>query len=158
MSVTLENIEKIIDRTKVSYKEAKETLEACGGDVVEAIIQIEQSKAKSEFDDSKAKKDAFEEKKNSLLLQAKFWGKQLMKALKKAMLIKVLWKKDDKVHLELPFLLVLIFAIWAMPVSIIALALPFFFGIKMQIKRTNGNVTDLGDWVKDHTPKSDGQN
>ncbi len=158
MSVTLENIEKIIDRTKVSYKEAKETLEACGGDVVEAIIQIEQSKAKSETDDSEAKKAAFEQKKESLLLQAKFWGKQALKVLKKAMLIKVLWKKEDKVHLELPLLIVLVVALWTLPVSILVLALPFFFGIKMQIKKNNGKVTDLGEWVKDHTPKSDEQN
>ena len=158
MSVTLENIEKIIERTKVSYKEAKEMLESCGGDVVEAIVQIEQQQAKSQSDDSKAKKAAFETKKETLLLQAKFWGKQALKLLKKAMLIKVLWKKEDKVHLELPLLLVLIFAVFAMPFSVIVLVLPFFFGIKMQLKKNNGKVTDISDWIKEHTPNSDQNN
>ena len=43
MEVTLEKIELVKDRTGVSYKEAKEALEAADGSVVDAIISIEES-------------------------------------------------------------------------------------------------------------------
>ena len=43
MEVTLEKIELVKDRTGVSYKEAKEALEACDGSVVDAIINIEEN-------------------------------------------------------------------------------------------------------------------
>ncbi|HYE11141.1 MAG TPA: DUF4342 domain-containing protein [Patescibacteria group bacterium] len=41
MDITLEKIDIIRDRTGVSYKEAKEALEAAAGNVVDALINIE---------------------------------------------------------------------------------------------------------------------
>lgn len=41
MDITLEKIDIIRDRTGVSYKEAKEALEAASGNVVDALINIE---------------------------------------------------------------------------------------------------------------------
>ena len=43
MEITLEKIELVKDRTGVSYKEAKEALEASEGNVVDAIIAIEET-------------------------------------------------------------------------------------------------------------------
>ena len=43
MEITLEKIELVKDRTGVSYKEAKEALEAADGSVVDAIISIEEN-------------------------------------------------------------------------------------------------------------------
>ena len=43
MEITLEKVELIKDRTGVSYKEAKEALEAAEGNVVDAIISIEEN-------------------------------------------------------------------------------------------------------------------
>ena len=43
MEITLEKIELVKDRTGVSYKEAKEALEFSGGNVVDAIIYIEEN-------------------------------------------------------------------------------------------------------------------
>lgn len=43
MEITLEKIELVKDRTGVSYKEAKDALEAADGSVVDAIIDIEES-------------------------------------------------------------------------------------------------------------------
>ena len=43
MEITLEKIELVRDRTGVTYREAKEALEATDGNVVEAIIAIEET-------------------------------------------------------------------------------------------------------------------
>ena len=43
MEITLEKIELVKDRTGVSYREAKDALEACDGSVVDAIISIEEN-------------------------------------------------------------------------------------------------------------------
>ena len=42
MEITLEKIELVKDRTGVSYREAKEALERTDGNVVDAIILIEE--------------------------------------------------------------------------------------------------------------------
>ncbi len=157
MSVTLENIEKIIDRTKVSYKEAKDMLEACDGDVVEAIVRIEQNMSKSAEDAQKEKQESFDAKKSAFEAQLKFWGNQAVKVLKKMMHIKVIWKKEDRALLELPLLIVAIVALWTLPISLIALVVPFFFGIKLQIHRENGKVTDIDEWIKNHSNSTKNQ-
>ena len=46
MDISLEKIDIIRDRTGVSYKEAKEALEAASGDVVDALISIEDTGGK----------------------------------------------------------------------------------------------------------------
>ena len=43
MEITLEKIELVKDRTGVSYKEAKEALEFANGNVVDAIIYVEEN-------------------------------------------------------------------------------------------------------------------
>ena len=44
---TLEQIDLLRERTGVSYREAKEALEHCGDDVVDAIIYLEEQKSSS---------------------------------------------------------------------------------------------------------------
>ncbi len=143
MSVTLENIEKIIDRTKVGYKEAKEVLEACDGDVVEAIVKIEQNKLKAAEDTRKEKQQSFDTKKLAFETQFKFWTHQGLKLIKKLMQIKVLWTKEDRLLLELPLLIVAIITLFTLPLSIIALAIPLFFGVKLEIRRENGEIIKI---------------
>ena len=41
MTVSLEKVDQVIERTQVSYERAKEALEKCNGDVVVAIVLIE---------------------------------------------------------------------------------------------------------------------
>lgn len=58
MSVTLEQIEILRERARVTYAEAKEVLEKCNGDILEALIMLEgQAKVrapKTEFCESGA--------------------------------------------------------------------------------------------------------
>lgn len=44
MKITLEMVDEVIERTGASYKEAKEALEESGGDVLDAIVMIEDQK------------------------------------------------------------------------------------------------------------------
>ncbi|EAX48230.1 transcriptional regulator, Fis family [Thermosinus carboxydivorans Nor1] len=44
MEITLEKIDIIRERTGVSYREAKEVLERNGGNVIEALIELESKK------------------------------------------------------------------------------------------------------------------
>lgn len=147
MSNTLDQIDQIIERTKVSYSEAKEALDHCHGDVLEAIIKIESSKSNQTSSNAQSEKSNFD-------AQFKFALKQIKKVLSKGLQIKVLWKKETQTLLELPLLIVLIATLWLMPFSLLLLALPFFFGIRMQINRA-GSVTDVNDWIKKHTQTDD---
>ena len=54
MEITLEKVDQVIERTGVTYAEAKQALEVCGGDVLDAIIYIE-SKMKSQYENAEDK-------------------------------------------------------------------------------------------------------
>ncbi|CAB1240628.1 DUF4342 domain-containing protein [Clostridium sp. MT-14] len=85
--ITLEKIDIIRERTGVNYSEAKEALEVCEGNVVDALIYIEQNK-KSAKDSLYTTKDEFLE-----------WLKDLVK---KGNVNRVKIKKGDKVVVDIP--------------------------------------------------------
>lgn len=89
--ITLEKIDQIVERTGVSYAQAKEALEKAEGDVVEAIIYIEQSSARF----SKSVSDSFMLKKDEVI-------ETLKELIQKGNVTKIIIEKDDKKVLEVP--------------------------------------------------------
>ena len=130
MEITLEAIELVKDRTGVTYKEAKEALEAADGNVVNAIISIE-------------------EKINQTGTPGKFARKadvtvaQVKDLIKKGNVNKLTIKKNDEVILNLPINIGIIGTIlfpWAGVASTIAA-----FGTKCTVELTkdNGETIDV---------------
>lgn len=131
MEITLEKIELVKDRTGVSYKEAKEALEAVDGSVVDAIIAIEETvnlksgNKASEFADETVEK--------------------IKELVKKGNITKIAVKKDDETLVNIPLNVGLVGALVA-PWGIIA-ATVAAFGFKCQIELTkdDGTVIDLSE-------------
>lgn len=88
MEISLEKIDSVVERTYVSYKEAKEALEFTQGNVLEAIIHIENKE--------KTKK---EDEKNESLEEFKVWLKNI---IKKGNVTRVKIKKEDELIIDLP--------------------------------------------------------
>ena len=127
MEITLEKIELVIDRTGVSYKEAKEALEAADGNVVDAIISIEESMNMS----AKGKMGA----QSSQIIE------KLKELVKKGNVAKIVVKKDDEQILNLPVnvgIVGTVLAPWAAVIGILAA-----FGTKCVIEV----ITDVGEVI-----------
>ena len=131
MEITLEKIELVKDRTGVSFKEAKEALEAADGSVVDAIIGIEESidlKSKSKMGEQSAQV-----------------VEKIKEAINKGNIAKIVVKRNDEVLLNLPVSIGIIgtvLAPWAALVGTIAA-----LGTKCTIElvKDNGEVVNLGD-------------
>lgn len=131
MEITLEKIELVKDRTGVSYKEAKEALEAADGSVVDAIISIEESidiKTKSRLGEQGAQV-----------------VEKIKQAVRKGNVSKIIVKKDDEVMLNLPVSISIIgtvLAPWAAVAGVIAI-----FGTKCTIEliKDNGEIIDISE-------------
>ena len=79
MEITLEQVDKVKERTGVSYAEAKNALELTNGNVLEAIILIEE-KSKEENksgESSESSNDTFN--KAETISELKVWLKDLIK-------------------------------------------------------------------------------
>lgn len=91
MSITLEKVDQVIERTGVSYAEAKEALELSNEDVVDAIIYIENQK--------KAAKLKSKEEKYETIQDLKNWFKEL---INKGNVTRIRVTKDGKEIVDVP--------------------------------------------------------
>lgn len=89
--ITLEKIDQIVERTGVSYAQAKEALEKTGGDVVDAIIFIEQSTPTF----SKRVSENINLKKEEVF-------ETLKELLRKGNVTRIIVEKNDKRYVEVP--------------------------------------------------------
>jgi len=129
MEITLEKIELVKDRTGVSYKEAKEALEASEGNVVDAIISIEDSidiKSKSKITEQSAQV-----------------VEKLKEIVKKGNVSKISIKRNGEVILNLSVnigIIGTVIAPWAAIAGTIAA-----LGTKCQIEviKENGEIIDV---------------
>lgn len=130
MEISLEKIELVKDRTGVSYKEAKEALEKTDGNVVDAIILIEDA-----IDNAG---DANEPEKEAIL-------QKLKEIIKKGNVTKIVFKKDNQVILNIPVTVGILGGVvfpWAILTGSVAALL---VKCNIEIQKDNGEVIDLNE-------------
>lgn len=138
MEITLEKIELVKDRTGVSYREAKEALEKKSGNVVDAIIYIEDSVNGIDFNNSYA--------------ESKDVISKLKEIVAKGNATKILVKKDDNVVLNIPVnagIIGSVVAPWGMIAGLVA---AFGFRCSIEVVKNDGksiNITDKADKIYD---------
>lgn len=130
MDITLEKIDKIRERTGVSYKEAKEALERNNGDVLEALIDLEEKK-NSWSDNLSNKGEAVIE--------------NLKEVLRKGNVTKIVVKKDEDTILNLPVTAGAIGALIALPATAIGLAAAIVSKCTIEITKEDGEIINISE-------------
>lgn len=94
-NITLEKVDMIRERTNASYEVAKEALEACEGNVLDALIYIEKKQKESHEEYS------FEKESNASVTieELKTWLKDL---IKKGNITRIKIKKDETELIDIP--------------------------------------------------------
>ncbi|MGN1333682.1 MAG: DUF4342 domain-containing protein [Anaerovoracaceae bacterium] len=129
MEITLEKIELVKDRTGVSYKEAKEALEAADGSVVDAIIAIEETV------DVKKNNKAGEFVNETM--------EKIKELVKKGNISKISVKRDDETMVNIPVNVGIVGTIVA-PWGVVAAAIAAFgFKCKIELTTDEGKVIDI---------------
>lgn len=138
--ITLEKIDIIKERTGVSYTDAKEALEECDGNVVDALIYIEAKDKKS----TKFNMDEMYTTKDEFLA----WIKEIAR---KGNVTRIKIKKDEKVVIDIPVNA-------GIAVGIIGLYIPALFGIGLfaavvtkvtiEITKADGSVEVINTIIK----------
>ncbi len=127
MEITLEAVDQIKERTGVSYAEAKEALVKSDGNVVDAIIALEEA-SKSE------------DRAEAIIEKVK-------QAFKAGNLTKIQMKKDDKVILTIPVNVGIVGGVVGAslaPWAIIPAALAAYgFDCKFELIKDDGSTEDV---------------
>jgi len=138
--INLENIDILKERANVSYQEAKEALEVCDGNLVDALIYLEKSeKIRPE---RKATRDKFAESSQN-------FGEKSKKVFSKMNAHRFMIQKDGETFLNIPSILALILIICTFPVSIILLVLGVIFGFKFRIRNKKGKAVEMIEKIKE---------
>ncbi|MHC6179133.1 DUF4342 domain-containing protein [Clostridium sp. JNZ X4-2] len=134
--ITLEKIDIIRERTGVNYSEAKEALEVCEGNVVDALIYIEQNK-KSAKDNLYTTKDEFLE-----------WLKDLVN---KGNVNRLKIKKGERVVVDIPvnagIAATLTALIWP-PLIAIGILTAVITQVTIEITKDDGTVEVVNKIIK----------
>ena len=119
-NITLEQVDLLMQRANVSYTEAKEALEHCNGDVVEALLYLEKSERiktnKSATASSADKVTSFIDKLNATTF---------------------IMKKKERIYVNVPLSVALIAIILCFHVSILAIVIAIIFGVRISILGEN---------------------
>ena len=143
MSIDLERVDAVIERTGVSYKEAKEALDSNNGDVVEAIIFLEE---KGNFFSGSFTENV--SNKGDKIFE------KLKEILKEGNVNKITVKKDGEIIANIP-----------VNVGVVGFALQPLFGAlgltaailtkhTIEITKKDGEVIDLKEATENYVAKA----
>ncbi|MFZ5965905.1 MAG: DUF4342 domain-containing protein [Bacillota bacterium] len=135
MEISLEKIDAVRERTGVTYKEAKEALEATEGNVVDAIIHIEERQNVNW-------KDNISEAGNEVL-------EKLKTIVKKGNVTKIVLKKDNDVIMNIPVTAGAIGAVLSPPIAMVGVLSALATKCRIEIVKTDGEVVDLNEMAED---------
>ncbi|MBM7870967.1 hypothetical protein JOC70_002461 [Clostridium pascui] len=123
MSIKIEQIDELRKRINVSYEDAKEALENCDGDMLEAIIYLEKNnKVKAEKNDDK--KGCFFDKIKALI--------------KKGNNIRFVIKKKEKIVLNLSLNVSILIVVFGFHIAFIGLILALLCGFRVKFETNKG--------------------
>lgn len=140
--ITLEKIDQVLERVpSASYAEAKEALVISDGNVLDAIIYLEQNKKTA-----KMKNKAKEKMETALGKDAEEIKNQLKEMLKRSNVIRVIVEKDNKIIMNIPLTVGVVGLALGPLVTLVGLSAAVIgkFNIKVQ-NEEDKTVVDLGE-------------
>jgi hypothetical protein len=133
MDITLEQIDLLRKRANVSYKEAKEVLEKCGGNVVDALASLE--------DENKVKPEkepcchgTFIKKTKSLITKINQYS------------IRV--SKENDAILNLPLAPAILLTVISLPLAVAAIVLALITGCKIRVTKSSGEECEINKSIE----------
>jgi hypothetical protein len=136
MEITLEQIDLLRKRANVSYKEAKEALEKCGGNIVEALAYLEEE--------------------NKIRPENKFYGdssfvQKIKTLISKSNKINFTISRNNSIILNIPLTLAVILLIISLPITIAALILALLTNCKIGFNKENGEEYGINKNIESFT-------
>ncbi|MCY6369275.1 DUF4342 domain-containing protein [Clostridium ganghwense] len=128
MAVSLEQIDLLRKRAHVNYEEAKEALEKCNGEIVDALVYLEKAK--------KIKENKISECQN------KFFSK-IKNIIRKGNKTRVVIKKEESNILNISVNVAALFTIFATPVALVAFILALGTKHKIRLEKNSGEDSSI---------------
>ena len=140
-NITLEKIDLIRERTGATYKSAKEALERCNGDVIEALIDLVETKQGTWTDEISSRSAQVIEKVKRLI--------------KEGNVTKIRVKNEGRTLVEIPVAIGALGAVMLPHLAVLGVLVAVFKRCTIEIVRSDGDTetieteTELGEEQKE---------
>jgi len=134
-NVKLQKIDEIVKRTYVSYETAKKALEDANGDVLEAVILIENKNKTFNTNDAKLKGEQILD--------------EIKKVLKKGNATKISIKKNNETIINIPVTAGLVGAFIAPFLTAAGVTVALLAQCSVEIQQADGKIIDINEHVED---------
>ncbi|MHC1745772.1 MAG: DUF4342 domain-containing protein [Negativicutes bacterium] len=128
-NITLEKIDILRDRAGVTYKEAKEALERSNGDVIEALIELEEAKQGTWTDEISSRSSQVIERVKKLIYEGN--------------VTKIRVKNEGKVLVEIPVAIGALGAVMLPHLAVLGVLVAVFKRCTIEIVRTDGDTETI---------------
>jgi hypothetical protein len=135
VNITLEMVDEVINRTGATYKEAKDALEFCSGDVLDAIVYIETIKS------GEGKKNEYKDQGSEMI-------DALKELVRKGHVNRVIFEKDGKVILDIPVLAGALGALIFVGPTVIAIIAAIATGCVIKVEKDTGEIINFNDFTE----------
>lgn len=132
-NITLEQIDLIVERTKVSFTDARAALEQTDGNIVEALLLLEK--------EQKVKPNPNQRKHS----EAK---KNVKDFLAKIHATRFILRKQEMTYMNIPLSIALLAIILSFHFSIVALIIALVYGVKMEFQGNNDVAIKINKTVE----------
>ncbi len=136
-TITIEQIDLIMERANVSYAEAKAALEQTNGDVVEALLYLE----KEQKIKSKASGSGFTKK-----------SEKVTSFIEKLNATSFIMRRKERTFIDVPLSLAIILILCTIHVSAAAILIALICGVKLEFKGENDIAEKINTTI-DHINK-----
>ena len=147
MEITLEQVDKVKERTGVSYAEAKNALELTNGNVLEAIIFIEEKTKEENKNDesSESSNDTFN--KTETISELKVWLKDL---INKGNISRIKVSKDGNTIVDVPVnagIAAAVIAVIIPPILAFVVVAAVVTKVTIEITKADGSVEIVNKYI-----------
>ncbi|SCZ77150.1 DUF4342 domain-containing protein [Acidaminobacter hydrogenoformans] len=136
-TVTIEMVDEVRNRTDADYKLAKEALEICGGDVLEAVIYIESLKTSGE-----KQRSEFINRGTDLI-------EKLRELVSKGVITRILVMKNEHQVMNIPVIAGGVAALVFTTATIAGILAAVATGCHIKVVKEDGEILDLNDMTEE---------
>lgn len=136
-TVTIEMVDEVRNRTDADYKLAKEALEICDGDVLEAVIYIESLKSTGE------------KQRNEFINRGTDLIERLRELVSKGVITRILVMKNDQQVMNIPVIAGGVAALVFTTATIAGILAAVATGCHIKVVKENGEILDLNDMTEE---------
>ena len=143
--ITIESIDQVIERVPgATYSQVKEALLKCDGDVVDAIILLQDnSTGAEEKEDKKTFEDVFGKDSEKM-------KEEITELIRKSNVVRIVVEKNGKVIINVPITVGVVGVVFAPILSLIGLSASVLAKYRIKIENEDeGTTVDLGEFSEE---------